>query len=179
MTVQRFFEQFGGEDQENVILRIKVRILRLCENTSIHLSVLQDWPAKADFSDEFPDLVEDLTNALLVPNYTRRDGILYVASHFANNAVAPELGESSFLSSGVRVSYVSSQARNVQCLCGYISRLVLALLTCVLGFVRRSRGSRFYSPAHGHGGCSQHYDVFQRLCRQFDRSRCLGYIPCV
>ncbi|KAG8792367.1 hypothetical protein FRC12_006293 [Ceratobasidium sp. 428] len=72
--VQRFFEQFGQTDRGNAILKLK------------------DWPAKADFRDEFPELFGDFMNALPIPNYTRRDGILNVASHFATNAIAPDLG---------------------------------------------------------------------------------------
>jgi lysine-specific demethylase 3 len=32
-------------------------------------------------------------DALPIPNYTRRDGVLNLASHFATNAVAPDLGK--------------------------------------------------------------------------------------
>ncbi|KAG8713118.1 hypothetical protein FRC11_013230 [Ceratobasidium sp. 423] len=51
-----------------------------------------DWPAQADFKDDFPKLYDDFMRALPVPNYTRRDGILNLASHFATNAIAPDLG---------------------------------------------------------------------------------------
>ncbi|KAF8748813.1 hypothetical protein RHS01_10531 [Rhizoctonia solani] len=34
----------------------------------------RDWPAQADFKDDFPKLYDDFMKALPVPNYTRRDG---------------------------------------------------------------------------------------------------------
>ncbi|QRV72004.1 JmjC domain, hydroxylase [Ceratobasidium sp. AG-Ba] len=73
-SVEEFFSQFGDPDRGDEILKLK------------------DWPAQADFRDDFPDLFKDFMNALPIPNYTRRDGILNVASHFATNAIAPDLG---------------------------------------------------------------------------------------
>lgn len=40
----------------------------------------------------FPELYEDFNRGVPVPNYTRRDGVLNVASHFPSNTVAPDLG---------------------------------------------------------------------------------------
>ncbi|KAH7332919.1 hypothetical protein B0J17DRAFT_676934 [Rhizoctonia solani] len=74
MVVRDFFELFGKADREAGILKLK------------------DWPAQADFKDDFPKLYDDFMKALPVPNYTRRDGILNLASHFATNAIAPDLG---------------------------------------------------------------------------------------
>ncbi|KEP50096.1 Jmjd1a protein [Rhizoctonia solani 123E] len=74
MMVKEFFEMFGKVDREAGILKLK------------------DWPAQADFKDDFPKLYDDFMGALPVPNYTRRDGILNLASHFATNAIAPDLG---------------------------------------------------------------------------------------
>ncbi|KAG8720933.1 hypothetical protein FRC08_017170 [Ceratobasidium sp. 394] len=73
-TVGAFFRQFGQPDRGSAILKLK------------------DWPAQADFKDDFPELFADFMRALPIQNYTRRDGILNVASHFATNAVAPDLG---------------------------------------------------------------------------------------
>ncbi|KAG8690807.1 hypothetical protein FRC08_010350 [Ceratobasidium sp. 394] len=75
-TVEGFFKLFGLADRGNAILKLK------------------DWPARADFRDDFPELFVDFMKALPIQNYTRRDGILNVASHFATNAIAPDLGES-------------------------------------------------------------------------------------
>ncbi|KAG9124751.1 hypothetical protein FRC07_010375 [Ceratobasidium sp. 392] len=74
LTVEWFFAQFGQPDRGDAILKLK------------------DWPARADFRDDFPELFTDFMDALPIPNYTRRDGILNVASHFATNAIAPDLG---------------------------------------------------------------------------------------
>lgn len=58
------------------------------------ISVVQDWPPKEDFAKEFPELYQDFANAVPIPNYTRRDGVLNVAAHFPINpgAVSPDLG---------------------------------------------------------------------------------------
>ncbi|KAF5393641.1 hypothetical protein D9757_000422 [Collybiopsis confluens] len=53
---------------------------------------LKDWPPSADFKTTFPELYEDFSNAVPIPNYVRRDGTLNIASHFPLNALAPDLG---------------------------------------------------------------------------------------
>jgi lysine-specific demethylase 3 len=40
----------------------------------------------------FPELFEDFSKAVPVPNYTRRDGVLNIASHFPTGVIAPDLG---------------------------------------------------------------------------------------
>ncbi|CAE6438388.1 unnamed protein product [Rhizoctonia solani] len=66
MIVREFFEMFGKTDREDGILKLK--------------------------ANDFPKLYDDFMKALPVPNYTRRDGFLNLASHFATNAIAPDLG---------------------------------------------------------------------------------------
>ncbi|KAH9927146.1 Clavaminate synthase-like protein [Epithele typhae] len=53
---------------------------------------LKDWPPSTDFKTAFPDLYEDFSNAVPVPNYVRRDGVFNIASHFPTNSVGPDLG---------------------------------------------------------------------------------------
>ncbi|EGO01531.1 hypothetical protein SERLA73DRAFT_166071 [Serpula lacrymans var. lacrymans S7.3] len=53
---------------------------------------LKDWPPSTDFKSAFPELFEDFSLAVPVPNYVRRDGALNIASHFPTNTVAPDLG---------------------------------------------------------------------------------------
>lgn len=53
----------------------------------------QDWPPTADFKEAFPELFEDFNRAVPVPDYTRRDGVLNIASHFPTNHIAPDIGE--------------------------------------------------------------------------------------
>ncbi|KIM83963.1 hypothetical protein PILCRDRAFT_818994, partial [Piloderma croceum F 1598] len=53
---------------------------------------LKDWPPSTDFKTAFPELFEDFSRAVPVPNYVRRDGTLNVASHFPANTIAPDLG---------------------------------------------------------------------------------------
>ncbi|KIJ70383.1 hypothetical protein HYDPIDRAFT_172215 [Hydnomerulius pinastri MD-312] len=71
---------------------------------------LKDWPPSTDFKSAFPELFEDFSRAVPVPNYVRRDGTLNIASHFPSNTVAPDLGPkmynamSSFESAGSKGS---------------------------------------------------------------------------
>lgn len=53
---------------------------------------IQDWPPSTDFKTAFPELYEDFSRAVPIPNYTRRDGVLNIASHFPTNTVVPDLG---------------------------------------------------------------------------------------
>lgn len=53
---------------------------------------MQDWPPSTDFKTAFPELFEDFSQAVPVPNYVRRDGTLNISSHFPANTIAPDLG---------------------------------------------------------------------------------------
>lgn len=53
---------------------------------------LKDWPPSADFKTTFPELYQDFSQAVPIPNYVRRDGTLNIASHFPLNGLAPDLG---------------------------------------------------------------------------------------
>lgn len=53
---------------------------------------LKDFPPSTDFKSAFPELYEDFSNAVPVPDYVRRDGPLNLSSHFPINALAPDLG---------------------------------------------------------------------------------------
>ncbi|KAF8075872.1 hypothetical protein FPV67DRAFT_1469586 [Lyophyllum atratum] len=53
---------------------------------------LKDWPPSTDFKKAFPELYEDFSNAVPVPSYVRRDGVLNIASHFPSDTVSPDLG---------------------------------------------------------------------------------------
>lgn len=57
-------------------------------------SFVQDWPPSTDFKSAFPELFEDFSCAVPVPNYVRRDGTLNVASHFPVGTISPDLGRS-------------------------------------------------------------------------------------
>ncbi|KAG8794161.1 hypothetical protein FRC12_000341 [Ceratobasidium sp. 428] len=74
LRIKEFFQEFGKADRGEGVLKLK------------------DWPPHADFREKFRALYIDFMNALPIPNYTRRDGVLNLASHFAINAVAPDLG---------------------------------------------------------------------------------------
>ena len=53
---------------------------------------LKDWPSSTDFKAASPDLYEEFQKGVPMPNYTRRDGVLNIASHFPSNTVMPDLG---------------------------------------------------------------------------------------
>ncbi|KAJ3776204.1 hypothetical protein FB446DRAFT_778258 [Lentinula raphanica] len=74
VTVGGFFSQFGNISDKGDIWKLK------------------DWPSSADFKITFPELYEDFSQAVPIPDYVRRDGKLNIASHFPQNAVAPDLG---------------------------------------------------------------------------------------
>lgn len=53
---------------------------------------LKDWPSSSDFKAALPELYEEFQKGVPIPNYTRRDGVLNIASHFPSNTVMPDLG---------------------------------------------------------------------------------------
>ncbi|KAJ7124146.1 Clavaminate synthase-like protein, partial [Mycena crocata] len=74
ITVEKFFETFGTYEGRTECRKVK------------------DWPPSEDFKSIFPELYEDFSQAVPVPNYVRRDGVLNIASHFPMNAISPDLG---------------------------------------------------------------------------------------
>ncbi|KAF9004726.1 hypothetical protein BDQ17DRAFT_1304856 [Cyathus striatus] len=53
---------------------------------------LKDWPPSTDFKTTFPELYEDFSEAVPIPDYVRRDGVYNIGSHFPSNSVGPDLG---------------------------------------------------------------------------------------
>ena len=45
---------------------------------------MKDWPSTADFREAFPELFQDFSETVPAPDYTRRDGIVNIASHHEN-----------------------------------------------------------------------------------------------
>ncbi|EPQ59707.1 Clavaminate synthase-like protein [Gloeophyllum trabeum ATCC 11539] len=74
VTVRDFFKDFGVYEGRKECWKLK------------------DWPSSTEFSTAFPELFEDFSRAVPVPNYVRRDGVLNLASHFPSNTVAPDIG---------------------------------------------------------------------------------------
>ncbi|GLB33276.1 putative clavaminate synthase-like protein [Lyophyllum shimeji] len=74
ITVGEFFRGFGSYEGRTECWKLK------------------DWPPSTDFKKAFPELYEDFANAVPVPSYVRRDGVLNIASHFPSDTVAPDLG---------------------------------------------------------------------------------------
>ncbi|KAJ7128198.1 Clavaminate synthase-like protein [Mycena crocata] len=58
---------------------------------------VKDWPPSEDFRSKFPELYDDFSRAVPVPNYVRRDGVLNIASHFPSNAKYPDLGPKMYI----------------------------------------------------------------------------------
>jgi lysine-specific demethylase 3 len=53
---------------------------------------LKDWPPTEDFSDILPTRFKNLMEALPLPEYTQRYGILNLASRLPDFFVKPDLG---------------------------------------------------------------------------------------
>ncbi|WVQ70399.1 uncharacterized protein L199_008626 [Kwoniella botswanensis] len=74
-TVGKFFEEFKDSKGRNKdILKLK------------------DWPATDDFKNTHPELYNDFCDALPVPDYTRREGVLNLYSHFPPGPTRPDIG---------------------------------------------------------------------------------------
>lgn len=69
-------------------------MLLICSDDSGHLASLgvQDWPPTSEFKGAFPELYDDFSAAVPVPDYVRRDGVYNIGSHFPINALGPDLG---------------------------------------------------------------------------------------
>ncbi|KAK8870060.1 hypothetical protein IAR55_000630 [Kwoniella newhampshirensis] len=75
MTVAKFFELFKkAELRGKAILKLK------------------DWPSTDDFQNTHPELYNDFCDALPVPDYTRREGVLNLYSHFPPGPTKPDIG---------------------------------------------------------------------------------------
>jgi lysine-specific demethylase 3 len=74
VTVGEFFNMFGKYEGRTECWKLK------------------DWPPSTDFKTAFPELYQDFSNAVPVPDYVRRDGVANVGSHFPSNTIAPDLG---------------------------------------------------------------------------------------
>lgn len=61
---------------------------------------LKDWPPGEDFSDLMPERFADLMRALPMPEYTRRDGRLNLASCLPDAFVPPDLGPKMYIAYG-------------------------------------------------------------------------------
>ncbi|KAF8826368.1 hypothetical protein HHX47_DHR5000049 [Lentinula edodes] len=105
VTVGQFFSKFGkyagrenGPMFEEISLGSQDSLLPAPDNEDrlgtkkSEIWKLKDWPPSADFKMTFPELYEDFSQAVPIPNYVRRDGTLNIASHFPHNALAPDLG---------------------------------------------------------------------------------------
>ncbi|KAJ7915703.1 hypothetical protein B0H13DRAFT_1518519, partial [Mycena leptocephala] len=110
---QYFIEKYGGQNCEIVECETQGKRDTTVEAFFQHFGVnslwngkgqtpqcwkLKDWPPASDFSSTFPELYEDFSVAVPMPNYVRRDGVLNIASHFPSNMVCPDLGALPFTS---------------------------------------------------------------------------------
>ncbi|KIL67385.1 hypothetical protein M378DRAFT_102557 [Amanita muscaria Koide BX008] len=74
VSVEQFFGRFGNYEGRKDSWKLK------------------DWPSSAEFKTTFPDLYEDFSKAVPVPDYVRRDGVMNMSSHFPTNVIGPDLG---------------------------------------------------------------------------------------
>jgi hypothetical protein len=74
---------------------------------------LKDWPAYTEFREKFPDLYDDFHQAMPVPDYTRRDGVLNISAHVSRL----EVGQLTMTDSARRSSltFVACQTSGPRC----------------------------------------------------------------
>ncbi|CAG0916282.1 unnamed protein product [Notodromas monacha] len=72
----------------------------LCGNGLPMLLKLKDWPPGADFADVMPDRFRDVMQALPIPPFTRRDGIMNLASYLPSQFLPPDLGPKMYIAYG-------------------------------------------------------------------------------
>ncbi|KAJ7163803.1 Clavaminate synthase-like protein [Mycena crocata] len=99
---QYFMEKYGTQscliiDCQAEILNKRITVAEFFSTFGIYEDrdqcwKLKDWPPSSDFKSEFPELYQDFSEAVPIPNYVRRDGALNIASHFPSNTVGPDLG---------------------------------------------------------------------------------------
>ncbi|XP_015256310.1 PREDICTED: lysine-specific demethylase 3B isoform X2 [Cyprinodon variegatus] len=123
---EAFSEEFGNQDVDLVNCRncaiisdVKVRDFwdgfetiskRLQDSDSRPMVLkLKDWPPGEDFRDMMPTRFDDLMDNLPLPEYTKRDGRLNLASRLPNFFVRPDLGPKMYNAYGL----ISSEDRKV------------------------------------------------------------------
>ncbi|KAF8632013.1 hypothetical protein AX17_004956 [Amanita inopinata Kibby_2008] len=74
VTVEQFFGRFGNYEDRRESWKLK------------------DWPSSTEFKSAFPGLYDDFSQAVPVPDFVRRDGVMNMSSHFPVNVIAPDLG---------------------------------------------------------------------------------------
>ncbi|XP_053538058.1 lysine-specific demethylase 3B isoform X1 [Ictalurus punctatus] len=121
-----FSEEFGDQDVDLVNCRncaiisdVKVRdfwdgfqvISKRLRGTDGQAMVLKlkDWPPGEDFRDMMPTRFDDLMDNLPLPEYTKRDGRLNLASRLPNFFVRPDLGPKMYNAYGL----ISTEDRKV------------------------------------------------------------------
>ncbi|XP_028816664.1 lysine-specific demethylase 3B-like isoform X2 [Denticeps clupeoides] len=123
---QAFSEEFGDQDVDLVNCRncaiisdVKVRdfwdgfqvISKRLQGSDGQPMVLKlkDWPPGEDFRDMMPTRFDDLMDNLPLPEYTKRDGRLNLASRLPNFFVRPDLGPKMYNAYGL----ISTEDRKV------------------------------------------------------------------
>uniref|UniRef100_A0A4W4G3I9 Lysine-specific demethylase n=1 Tax=Electrophorus electricus TaxID=8005 RepID=A0A4W4G3I9_ELEEL len=123
---EAFSEEFGDQDVDLVNCRncaiisdVKVRdfwdgfqvISKRLQGTDGQPMVLKlkDWPPGEDFRDMMPTRFDDLMDNLPLPEYTKRDGRLNLASRLPNFFVRPDLGPKMYNAYGL----ISTEDRKV------------------------------------------------------------------
>uniref|UniRef100_A0A669C1M9 Lysine-specific demethylase n=1 Tax=Oreochromis niloticus TaxID=8128 RepID=A0A669C1M9_ORENI len=123
---EAFSEEFGDQDVDLVNCRncaiisdVKVRefwdgfevISKRLQDADGRPMVLKlkDWPPGEDFRDMMPTRFDDLMDNLPLPEYTKRDGRLNLASRLPNFFVRPDLGPKMYNAYGL----ISTEDRKV------------------------------------------------------------------
>ncbi|KAK5623975.1 hypothetical protein CRENBAI_023744 [Crenichthys baileyi] len=123
---EAFSEEFGNQDVDlvncrncSIISDVKVRDFwdgfetiskRLQDSDGKPMVLkLKDWPPGEDFRDMMPTRFDDLMDNLPLPEYTKRDGRLNLASRLPNFFVRPDLGPKMYNAYGL----ISTEDRKV------------------------------------------------------------------
>lgn len=73
---------------------------------------LKDWPTSEDFAESMPSRFIDLMDALPMPEYTKRNGDLNLASRLPEFFVKPDLGPKMYIAYGL-AKYPQSGTTNL------------------------------------------------------------------
>ncbi|OCF44720.1 hypothetical protein I317_01409 [Kwoniella heveanensis CBS 569] len=101
-TPESFIERFGKEPcyvvdcQSNKPRLTNVgaffEMFKNTEGRGTDILKLKDWPSTDDFQNTHPELYNDFCDALPIPDFTRREGVLNLYAHFPPGPTRPDIG---------------------------------------------------------------------------------------
>lgn len=82
-------EKPQAEDSPQPVGDLKKKAAKPKKPYRVKILKLKDWPSEGDFESNYPDLYHDFSNALPVPDYTRRNGVMNLYSHVGTGRSSP------------------------------------------------------------------------------------------